>query len=388
MAYLPEEDSRTKHPREDENGGVPRPSKVVVRSECSETKGNTLGWAAFGPNEPLKPFSFDRRDVGPTDVEFRVTHCGICHSDIHTVKSEWGKTIFPVVPGHEFVGVVTKIGEKVTKVGVGDRVGQGCMARTCQDCYCCKDNSEQYCSKTVFTYNSLDYDGHITYGGYSNRAVLDEKYVLIIPDGIPSPVAAPLLCAGITVYSPLVFFGANTAGKRLGVVGLGGLGHMAVKFGKAFGLEVVVLSQSAHKEQEALSGLGADEFWLTSDGEKMKTKLQTLDFILDTVSATHDVNALIKLLRVNGKYIIVGLPENPAPVDYSWPIVTHRRMITGSHIGSIKETQEMLEFCAEKQVFPLIERISIDYVNTAYERVLKSQVRYRFVIDCESSFKE
>ncbi|CAI5974889.1 unnamed protein product [Closterium sp. NIES-64] len=328
-----------------------------------------------------------KREVGPKDVRIRITHCGICHSDLHQVKNEWGGSQYPMVPGHEIAGVVEAVGSEVTRVAVGQRAGIGCMVDSCRTCQPCVQHVEQFCPQCVYTYNKVDpKTGESTQGGYSSFYVCDQDFVLTIPDKLPSDVAAPLLCAGITVYSPMVYYGINQAGKRLGVVGLGGLGHMAVKFGKAFGMHVTVLSTSPSKEKEAKEVMGADEFIVTKDADAMKAAVGTLDAIVDTVSAQHDLAPYLDLLTFNGKMILVGVPPEPYGL-HAGQLIFGRKTVAGSLIGGINETQEMLEFCAEKGVAPMIEKIDIQDVNKAYERMLKNDVKYRFVIEIEKSLK-
>ena len=342
----------------------------------------TKGYAAMNANTALRPFSFDRREVGQHDILIKITHCGICHSDIHQVRDEWGGSLFPLVPGHEIIGTVSQVGTAVKRFRVGDRVGVGCFVDSCRICAACREGSEQYCdSGMVLTYGGRDKDGHITQGGYSNQIVVDEHYVLRIPAALTSAGAAPLLCAGITTYSPLRFWGVGKYHK-LAVVGLGGLGHMAVKIARALGTEVTVLSMSDRKKKDA-ERLGALDFALTSDPQSF-TKLQRhFDYILDTVSAPHDYNTYLHLLKTDGTMILVGAPESPAKLE-AFPLIMHRRRIAGSLIGGIRETQEMLDFCAEHRLESDVEVIPIQEVNEAYERVLKSDVRFRFVIDISS----
>ncbi|CAI5534555.1 unnamed protein product [Closterium sp. Naga37s-1] len=350
-------------------------------------EGNCIGYAARDQSGFLSPFKFNRREVGPKDVRIRITHCGICHSDVHQAKNEWRNSQYPMVPGHEIVGVVEAVGSEVTKVAVGQRAGIGCMVDSCHTCQACVQHVEQFCPERVYTYNQLDpKTGEVTKGGYSSFYVCDQDFVLSIPDKLPSDMAAPLLCAGITVYSPLVYYGVNQPGKRLGVVGLGGLGHMAVKFGKAFGMHVTVLSTSPGKEKEAKDVLGADRFIVTKDADAMKAAVGSLDAIVDTVSAQHELAPYLDLLTFNGKIILVGVPPEPYSLHAS-QLIGSRKTLAGSLIGGIKETQEMLEFCAEKGVTPMIETIAIQDVNKAYERMVKNDVKYRFVLDIEKSFK-
>jgi uncharacterized zinc-type alcohol dehydrogenase-like protein len=339
----------------------------------------TKGYAARAAKEKLQPFSFERRDVGPHDILITISHCGICHSDIHQARDEWGISLFPMVPGHEIVGTVAQVGTAVTAFKVGDRAGVGCFVDSCRTCGACREGLEQYCNGgTVWTYSGQDKEGRITQGGYSNQIVVDENYVLRIPEALSLPGAAPLLCAGITTYSPLRQWGVGRYHK-LAVVGLGGLGHMAVKIANALGTEVTVLSTSDAKRRDA-ARLGAANFAVSSDPQTF-TKLQGyFHYILDTVSAPHDYNAYLNLLKTDGTMILVGAPETPAPVQ-AFSLIFKRRRLAGSLIGGIKETQEMLDFCAEHKIESDIELIPIQQVNEAYERVIRGDVRYRFVID-------
>jgi uncharacterized zinc-type alcohol dehydrogenase-like protein len=341
----------------------------------------TPAYAAQSAKAPLAPFSIERREPGPQDVLIDVLYCGVCHSDIHQVRDEWGGAIFPMVPGHEIVGRVAKVGSAVTRFKTGEAVGVGCFVDSCRECMPCRTGEEQYCDRMVGTYNSREHNGTPTYGGYSTHVTVDQNYVLRIPEGIPLDRAAPLLCAGITTYSPLRHYGVK-AGDRLAVVGLGGLGHMAVKFGKAMGIETTVLSTSPSKRNDAL-GLGATHFAATSDKNTFNTLAGHFDFILDTVSAPHDYNAYLNLLRVDGTMILVGAPEAPTPVA-AFPLLMRRRKLGGSLIGGILETQQMLDFCARQNVASDVEVIPIQKINEAYERMLKNDVRYRFVIDIGS----
>ncbi|ORV18141.1 NAD(P)-dependent alcohol dehydrogenase [Mycobacterium celatum] len=337
-------------------------------------------YAATSATAPLTKTTINRRDPGPHDVAIDIKFAGICHSDIHTVKAEWGQPNYPVVPGHEIAGVVSAVGSEVTKYKVGDRVGVGCFVDSCRQCSSCRAGFEQYCTGggMVGTYNGIGRDGEPTQGGYSQAIVVDENYVLRIPDALPLDAAAPLLCAGITVYSPLRHWNAGP-GKRVAVVGLGGLGHMGVKLGKAMGAEITVLSQSLKKMEDGLR-LGASHYHATSDPATFKKLRNGFDLILNTVSANLDLGEYLKLLDVDGTLVEIGMPEQPMSVP-AFPLVNMRRSVSGSLIGGIAETQEMLNFCAEHGTTPEIEVISADYVNEAYERVLASDVRYRFVID-------
>ncbi|CAJ2647307.1 cinnamyl alcohol dehydrogenase [Trifolium medium] len=302
------------------------------------------------------------------------------------VKNEWGNSIYPLVPGHEVAGEVTEVGSKVTKFKVGDRVGVGCMVNSCKSCQSCSDDLENYCPKIILTYSVKNVDGTITYGGYSDSMVCDENFVIRIPDALSLEAAAPLLCAGITVYSPLKYFGLDKPGLHLGVVGLGGLGHMAVKFAKAFGANVTVISTSPNKKKEALEHLGADSFVVSREQDQMQALMGTFDGIIDSVSAQHSLVPLLALVKNHGKLVMVGAPEKPLEVP-AFSIIGGRKTVSGSMIGGIKETQEMIDFAAKHGVKPDIEIIAVDYVNTAMERLLKADVKYRFVIDIGNTLK-
>ncbi|OLP03835.1 alcohol dehydrogenase [Mycolicibacterium porcinum] len=341
-------------------------------------------YAANSATEPLTKTTITRREVGPHDVAFDIHFAGICHSDIHTVKGEWGTPNYPVVAGHEIAGVVTAVGSEVTKYKVGDHVGVGCFIDSCRECDNCKAGLQQYCTGDYGmhgTYNSTERDGSPTYGGYSGAIVVDENYVLRIPDSIPLDAAAPLLCAGITLFSPLRHWNAGP-GKKVAVIGLGGLGHMGVKLAHAMGAHVTVLSQSLKKMEDGLR-LGADEYYATSDPDTFRKLRGKFDLILNTVSANLDLGAYLGLLAVDGTLVELGMPEHAMEVP-PFPLAGMRRSLSGSMIGGIPETQEMLDFCAEHNVTPEIEVIQPDYINEAYERVLASDVRYRFVIDTAS----
>jgi uncharacterized zinc-type alcohol dehydrogenase-like protein len=348
---------------------VAAPKKSVVRA-----------YAAQSPDAKLGPFQIERRELRPRDVQFEILFCGVCHSDIHMARNEWGQTIYPVVPGHEIVGRVTAVGDKVTKFKTGDLAGVGCLVDSCRQCANCKKGLEQYCTVgNVLTYSGRDrVNGDITYGGYSKQIVVDEDFVLRISDKLPLAQVAPLLCAGITTYSPLRHWGVGK-GHKLGVVGLGGLGHMAVKLGASFGAEVTMLSTSPEKEADARR-LGAHKFALTKDAAQMKKLGGYFDFIIDTVSAKHDYNAYLSLLATDGVMMCVGAPPTPAEIGV-FTLMGGRRSLTGSGIGGLPETQEMLDYCAKHGISSDIEMIDIANINEAYERMLKSDVRYRFVID-------
>ncbi len=339
-------------------------------------------YAAPAAGRPLVPITIDRRDVGPDDVLIEIEYAGICHSDIHTVNGDWGPQPFPVVPGHEIVGVVAAIGARVTRHRVGDRVGVGCMVGACGACANCRSGDEQYCLRgMVATYAGTDRDGTTTQGGYSTHVVVDAGFVLRVPDAIEPAAAAPLLCAGITTYSPLRRWGAGP-GRRVAVVGLGGLGHMAVKLAHAMGAEVTVLSQSLKKQEDGLR-LGADAYLATSDPATFSELAGRFDLIVNTVSAVVDVDAYLSLLALDGALVNVGAPAEPLSLN-AMSLIGGRRTYAGSMIGGIAETQEMLDFCAEHGIGAEVEVIAADQVNEAYERVLASEVRYRFVIDAST----
>jgi alcohol dehydrogenase (NADP+) len=343
-----------------------------------------LGYAAHGPTSPLVPFAFDRREPLPRDVHLEILFCGVCHSDLHTVRSEWGRTTYPVVPGHEIVGRVVRVGAEVTGFKPGDLAAVGCMVESCGTCPDCREGLEQYCLvDLVLTYNSRDkYLGGMTYGGYSNHIVVHEHFVLRFSDRLDPAAGAPLLCAGITTWSPLRHWEVS-AGERVGIVGLGGLGHMGVKLAHAFGAHVVLFTTSPGKAADARR-LGADEVVVTRRPDEMNRHANSLDFILDTVAAPHDLDAYLRLLKRDRTLCLVGVPELPHPSPSVGELVTRRRSIAGSLIGGIRETQEMLDYCAEHRIVADVELIPIQGINEAYERMLRSDVRYRFVIDLAS----
>ncbi|MDP9903981.1 MULTISPECIES: NAD(P)-dependent alcohol dehydrogenase [Arthrobacter] len=339
-------------------------------------------YAAPSASEALVPTTIERRDVGAHDVLIEIKYAGICHSDIHTVRGDWGPQSYPLAPGHEIAGIVTEIGSDVTRHKVGDRVGVGCMVNSCRECENCRKGEEQYCLKGMTgTYGAVDRDGTITQGGYSTHVVVTEDFVVRIPEGIALDAAAPLLCAGITTYSPLRHWGAGP-GKKVGVVGLGGLGHMAVKLAHAMGAEVTVLSQSLKKMEDGLR-LGADQYFATSEPATFEKLARTFDLIINTVSAPIDISSYLQLLALDGALVNVGAPAEPLPVN-AFALIGGRRSFAGSAIGGIRETQEMLEFCAEHGLGAEIEVIPAEKINDAYERVLASDVRYRFVIDAST----
>ncbi|KAF8369314.1 hypothetical protein HHK36_009631 [Tetracentron sinense] len=357
----------------------------MSKSPEEEHPQKAFGWAARDTSGVLSPFNFSRRDTGDEDVRFKVLYCGICHSDLHMVKNDWGMSVYPVVPGHEIVGVVTEVGPKVKTFKVGDKVGVGCMVGACHSCDSCANDLENYCPKMILTYSVPYHDGTITYGGYSDLMVANERYVVRFPENLPLDAGAPLLCAGITVYSPMKYFGLSKPGTHLGVVGLGGLGHVAVKFAKAFGAKVTVISTSLSKKEEAIERLGADSFLVSRDPEQMEAAMSTMDGIIDTVSAIHPLLPLIGLLKSHGKLVMVGAPDRPLELPI-FPLLMGRKIVAGSAIGGMKETQEMIDFAGKHNITADIELISMDYVNTAMERLAKADVRYRFVIDIGNSF--
>ena len=343
---------------------------------------STPAYAAMSAGAPLEPHTIERRELRPHDVLIDVKYSGVCHSDIHQAREEWFTSIFPMVPGHEIAGIVQEVGSEVTKFAPGDRVGVGVFVETCMECDNCKAGLENYCVKGfVPTYNGKDYSGEVMYGGYSKAIVVDDHYVLRIPDNLELDVAAPLLCAGITTYSPLREWQAGP-GKKVGIMGLGGLGHMGVKHAHAMGAEVTLISHSPSKEEDA-KRLGADHFLLLTDRKAMKEQAMTFDLIVNTVSAPIDLDPAINLLKTDGTMAYVGLPDKPLQMNI-FGLNSQRRRIAGSNIGGIPETQEMLDFCAEHDYASDIEVISADQINDAWERVVNSDVRYRFVIDAST----
>lgn len=340
------------------------------------------GYAGFDATSPLKPYEFERRDLGENDVLVKIQYCGICHSDIHSVRNEWGGASYPLVPGHEIAGVVEKVGSKVKAHKVGDVVAVGCMVNSCGKCDSCKEDLEQFCTNGMMqTYNSIDVDGQRTKGGYSNNIVVNEKFVLKVPKNLNLEGVAPLLCAGITTYSPLRHWKIGK-GHKVGVVGLGGLGHMAVKFASSFGAHVVVFTTSPSKKEDALK-MGANEVVISKNKDEMKKVANSFDFIIDTVSAPHNVGDYLALLKKNGTLCMVGASPDPHAITSS-SLIFGRKSMSGSLIGGIAETQEMLDYCGKHNITCDIEMIPIQKVNEAFERVLKSDVKYRFVIDMQT----
>ena len=347
-----------------------------------------FGYAAQNATTPLAPFSFERREPREQDVQIDILYCGVCHSDLHTVRGEWSGTLYPSLPGHEIVGRVTRVGSGVKKFKIGDLVGVGCMVDSCRTCISCREGLEQYCEAGFTgTYNGPEQGtGANTYGGYSDVIVVDESFVLRIPDGLDPAAAAPLLCAGITTYSPLRRWRVQP-GQKVGIVGLGGLGHMAVKLARAMGAHVVLFTTSPNKREDALA-LGAHEVVVSKDKEAMAAQRNSFNFILDTVAAPHDLDAYLVLLARDGAMVLVGAPAEPHPATTVFNLIMKRRQLAGSLIGGIAETQEMLDFCAEHGIISEIEMIPIQSINEAYERMLRSDVKYRFVIDMASLKQE
>lgn len=340
----------------------------------------SYGYAAYNSQTPLRAYHFERREPGPNDVLIEILYCGVCHSDIHQARNEWKSTSYPMVPGHEIVGRVVEVGGEVDNFHAGDLVGVGCMVDACGTCPDCQDHQEQFCDRAVFTYNSPDpHTGKMTHGGYSNQIVVDRRFILRVPDKLDPAAVAPLLCAGITTYSPLRHWGIGK-GHKVGIVGLGGLGHMAVKFAHAFGADVVLFTRSAHKVDDALR-LGADEAVISTRPDDMQAHHDSFDFILDSVAAPHDLDQYLTLLKRDGTLCLIGVPNQPHPAPSVSNLIFRRGSLAGSLIGGIRETQEMLDFCAEHDIVSDIELIPIHAINLAYERVLKSDVKYRFVID-------
>jgi len=357
--------------------------KEMPVERLTSTSLPSKGYVAMRQSADLVPFDFSRRIPGPHDVLIEIQYCGVCHSDLHFVRNDWGMSIYPMVPGHEIVGKVKDVGDHVKKFKIGDTVGVGCLVNSCRECDNCKEGLEQFCTTPppngmVFTYSGIDRDGSVTYGGYSNQITTNEDFVLKVSDKLPLEGVAPLLCAGITTYSPLRHWKVGK-GQKVAVLGLGGLGHMGVKFANSFGAEVTVLSTSPSKEADARR-LGAHKFVNTKDEEQVKSVTGYFDFILDTVSAPHDYNMYLQMLKASGSMVVVGLPTEPAVVP-AFTLVFGRRSFAGSLIGGLPETQEMLDYCAEHNIVADIELINIKDINEAYVRMENSDVKYRFVID-------
>ncbi|PAN34087.1 hypothetical protein PAHAL_6G068700 [Panicum hallii] len=348
--------------------------------------GKAAALAARDASGHLAPLTITRRSTGDDDVAIKILYCGICHSDLHSIKNEWNNAMYPVVPGHEIAGVVTEVGKSVTKFKAGDRVGVGCMVNSCQSCDSCDEGFENHCRGIIFTYNSVDRDGTITYGGYSSNVVVHERFVVRFPDAMPLDQGAPLLCAGITVYSPMKYHGLNVPGKHVGVLGLGGLGHVAVKFAKAFGMKVTVISSSPAKRQEAMERLGADAFIVSKNADEIKAAAATMDGIINTVSANMSMAPYMGLLKPNGKMIMIGLPVKPLEIP-PFDLIMGNKTLAGSCIGGMRDTQEMIDVAAKHGVTADIEVVGAEYVNEAMERLAKADVRYRFVIDIGNTLK-
>ncbi len=343
----------------------------------------TFGYAAHDPKTPLAPFNFERREPRANDIQIEILYCGVCHSDIHQVRDEWGNSTYPMVPGHEIIGKITVLGSDVTGFNIGETVGVGCLVDSCRTCPDCVDDLEQFCNSATFTYNAPDnVSGGSTYGGYSSEVVVDQHFVLHVSDKLDPAAAAPLLCAGITTYSPLKHWQVGK-GDKVGIVGLGGLGHMGVKFARAMGAHVVLFTTSPSKVDDAKK-LGAHEVVISKHADEMQQHQASFDFILNTVAAAHDLDAFTSLLKRDGTLCLVGVPDHPHPSPSVGNLIFKRRQIAGSLIGGLKETQEMLDFCAEHSIVSDIEIIPIQQINQAYERMLKSDVKYRFVIDLAS----
>ena len=345
---------------------------------------NTKAYAATSPTSGLAPYSFNRRELRPDDVRIEIDYCGVCHTDIHFVENDWGMSEYPVVPGHEIIGRVTAVGPEVTSHKVGDLVGVGCMVDSCRTCTACESGLEQYCAEGMTgTYNGVDrHDGSITFGGYSTQVVVSDRFVVRVPEKLDPAAAAPILCAGITTYSPLRHFGVGK-GHKVGVIGMGGLGHMGVKFAKALGAEVTIFTRSESKVGEAKKQ-GADHVVISTDDDQMEAVADTFDFMLDTVPVQHDINPYLNCLKFDGTHILVGLLEPIEPTIQAAQLVGKRRALAGSLIGGMPETQEVLDFCAEHGISCDIEMLDIRNINEAYERMKKGDVKYRFVIDTKT----
>ncbi|PON58066.1 Alcohol dehydrogenase superfamily, zinc-type [Trema orientale] len=350
----------------------------------TQTEKTIIGWAARDSSGVLSPYEYTLRNTGPEDVYIKVICCGVCHTDIHQVKNDLGMSHYPMVPGHEVVGEVVEVGSQVTKFKVGDIVGAGCIVGSCRNCNPCKSDNEQYCNRKIWSYNDVYTDKKPTQGGFAEAMVVDQKFVVHIPEGMVPEQAAPLLCAGVTVYSPLNHFGLTQSGLKGAILGLGGVGHMGVKIAKAMGHHVTVVSSSDKKREEALDHLGADNYLVSSDAEKMQENFDSFDYIIDTIPVFHPLEPYLSLLKLDGKLILMGVINTP--LQFVTPMVMlGRKSITGSFIGSMKETEEMLEFCKEKNLTSTIEIVKMDYVNKALERLEKNDVRYRFVVDVAGS---
>ncbi|KAI4314444.1 hypothetical protein L6164_027352 [Bauhinia variegata] len=355
--------------------------------EEEKDKVHAYGLAARDSSGILSPFHFTRRANGDNDISVKIMYCGICHTDLHYLKNDFGDTIYPIVPGHEIVGEVIKVGRSVTKFSVGDIAGVGGVVGSCGSCSECNEGFEIYCRKVSLTFSSRYHDGSINYGGYSDKLVVDEHFAVLIPKTLPLDRVAPLLCAGITVYSPMKYFKLDQPGLHLGVVGLGGLGHVAVKFAKAFNIKVTVISTSPSKKKEALERLGADAFLVSRDQQQLQDAMGTLDGIIDTVSAHHALQPLIDLLKTSGKLVLVGAPVLPLEFQ-ALPFILGRKIIAGSAAGGSEEMQEMVDFAAKHNVTADVELMPMDYISTALERLANNDVKYRFVIDVANTINK
>ena len=357
-----------------------RETPASVSLQAAHPPRPSRAYAALSASTALQPFAIERRSVGPHDVRIQILYCGVCHSDLHQVRNEWQNTVYPCVPGHEIVGRVAEVGNEVTRFRAGDLAGVGCLVDSCRTCPSCREGLEQFCERpATFTYNSPDpHTGGITYGGYSDQVVVDEAFTLRVPDGLDLAGVAPLLCAGITTYSPLRHWGIKE-GQQVGVVGLGGLGHMAVKIARAFGARVVLFTTSAGKVADGLR-LGASEVVVSTDADALSSHPASFDFMLDTVSAQHDIKAYLRLLKRDGTLTLVGAPEDALEVS-AFDLLFGRKRLAGSLIGGLQETQEMLDFCAAHRITADVELIGMSAINRSYERLLKGDVKYRFVID-------
>ncbi|KAM3369595.1 hypothetical protein ACQJBY_017475 [Aegilops geniculata] len=366
---------------------APTATTTTTAAEQQQHPRKAMGLAAHDASGHLSPIRISRRNTGDDDVAIKVLYCGICHSDLHTIKNDWRNAIYPVVPGHEIAGVVTEVGKNVAGFAAGDRVGVGCMVNACRACESCEEGAENYCARVVLTYNSRDRDGAVTRGGYSDLVVADARFVVRFPDALPLDAAAPLLCAGATVYAPMRRHGLGAPGSHVGVIGLGGLGHVAVKFARAFGAaKVTVISTSPAKREEALERLGADAFVLSTDAAEMKAAAGTMNGIVNTASAAASLHPYLALLKPHGKMVLLGIPDKPLQVS-AFALIGGGKTLAGSCMASISETQEMLDFAAEHGVAADVEVIGAGEVNAAMERLAKGDVRYRFVIDVGNTLK-
>ncbi|XP_043700413.1 8-hydroxygeraniol dehydrogenase-like [Telopea speciosissima] len=359
-----------------------------INSQGEEHTQKAFGWAAKDNSGVLSPFHFTRRTNGDDDITLKIYYCGICHADLQITRDKFGLGLYPVVPGHEIVGIVTQVGCNVERFKIGDKVGVGCMVGSCRACESCQQELESYCPKLESTYTMFDDGtGKKHYGGYSDILVVNEHFAVRFPENMPLDAGAPLLCAGITIYSPMKYYGLDKSGMHLGVLGLGGLGHVAVRFAKAFGMKVTVISTSPNKKMEAIERLGADLFLVSKESDQLKAAVNTMDGIIDTGSAPHPIGPLIDLLKPQGKLVVVGAPEKSVELPL-FPLLMGRKLVGGSAIGGMKETQEMIDFAGKHNIVADIEIISMDYLNTAMDRLARGDVKYRFVIDIANTLCE